>query len=59
MNLQPHAPQGTTTDVSSPILERSNKNRYDNVKNDTRHSSLHPDEPERDELDAVVWLSMN
>jgi hypothetical protein len=59
MNIQPHAPQGTTTDVSSPLLDRSNKNSCDNVKTDTARSSLHPDEPERDELDAVVWLSMN
>lgn len=59
MNVQPHVPQGTTTGVSSPLLDRSINNSSDNVKTDTTRSSLHPDEPERDELDTVVWLSMN
>ncbi len=59
MNIQPHGPQGTTTDMSLPLSGRSNKTSSDNVKIDTIRSSLHPDEPERDELDAVVWLSMN
>ena len=47
------------TGVSPPLPGRSNNNSSENVKIDTTHSSLHPDEPERDELDAVVWLSMN
>gem|GEM_PF-3008707 len=59
MNVQPHAPQGTTTDMSSPLLDGSNETSSDNVKTDATRSPLHPDEPERDELDTVVWLSMN
>lgn len=60
MNAQPHDPQATPTDVCFPLPAGPKENSSDAAgKNDTERSYLRPDEPEPEELDAVVWLSIN
>lgn len=60
MNVQPHDPQATPTEVRFPLPASPQENSSDTVgKDDTTRPHLHPDAPGHEELDTVVWLSMN